>query len=67
MKRAYAVFTAGSDSSAGTGIQTYLKTIASCGVWSGTVIAVLTVQNGNHIPSLYKEHLKNSSVIRLPP
>ncbi len=42
----YAVSVAGSDSSAGAGLQTDLKTMNACGVWGMTAAAALTAQNG---------------------
>ena len=46
---AFAVTIAGSDPSAGAGIQVDLKTMAACGVWGMTVIAALTAQNATHV------------------
>ena len=46
---AFAATIAGSDPSAGAGIQVDLKTMAACGVWGMTVIAALTAQNATHV------------------
>ena len=45
----YAVSVAGSDSSAGAGLQTDLKTMNACGVWGMTAAAALTAQNGTSV------------------
>jgi hydroxymethylpyrimidine/phosphomethylpyrimidine kinase len=47
--KAFAATIAGSDPSAGAGIQVDLKTMAACGVWGMTVIAALTAQNATHV------------------
>ena len=46
---AFAVSVAGSDSSAGAGLQVDLKTMTACGVWGMTVVAALTAQNGHAV------------------
>ena len=46
---AFAVSIAGSDPSAGAGLQIDLKTMTACGVWGMTVVAALTAQNANHV------------------
>jgi len=46
---AFAAAIAGSDPSAGAGIQVDLKTMTACGVWGMTVIAALTAQNARHV------------------
>ncbi|MDU9377011.1 Hydroxymethylpyrimidine/phosphomethylpyrimidine kinase [Methanocorpusculaceae archaeon Sp1] len=48
---AFAVSVAGSDPSAGAGLQIDLKTMTACGVWGMTVVAALTAQNANHVTS----------------
>ncbi len=48
-KMAFVATIAGSDPSAGAGIQVDLKTMAACGVWGMTVIAALTAQNATHV------------------
>ena len=60
----YAVSIAGSDSSAGAGLQTDLKTMNACGVWGMSVAAALTAQNGTKVsasakvePSFIKEQI----------
>ncbi len=49
---AFAVYVAGSDSSAGAGLQVDLKTMAACGVWGMTVVAALTAQNGHKVTAV---------------
>ncbi|MDO5844510.1 MAG: bifunctional hydroxymethylpyrimidine kinase/phosphomethylpyrimidine kinase [Methanocorpusculum sp.] len=49
MKKAFAATIAGSDPSAGAGLQVDLKTMTACGVWGMTVVAALTAQNANHV------------------
>lgn len=49
VKTAFAVSVAGSDPSAGAGLQADLKTMTACGVWGMTVIAALTAQNANRV------------------
>ncbi len=46
---AFAVTVAGSDPSAGAGLQIDLKTMAACGVWGMTIVAALTAQNATHV------------------
>ncbi|MDO5845957.1 MAG: bifunctional hydroxymethylpyrimidine kinase/phosphomethylpyrimidine kinase [Methanocorpusculum sp.] len=48
-KMAFAATIAGSDPSAGAGLQVDLKTMTACGVWGMTVVAALTAQNANHV------------------
>lgn len=48
-KQAFAATIAGSDPSAGAGLQVDLKTMTACGVWGMTVVAALTAQNANHV------------------
>lgn len=48
-KTVFAVSIAGSDPSAGAGLQIDLKTMTACGVWGMTVVAALTAQNANHV------------------
>jgi hydroxymethylpyrimidine/phosphomethylpyrimidine kinase len=45
----FAASIAGSDPSAGAGLQIDLKTMNACGVWGMTVVAALTAQNANHV------------------
>ncbi|MDE2443985.1 bifunctional hydroxymethylpyrimidine kinase/phosphomethylpyrimidine kinase [Methanocorpusculum petauri] len=49
---AFAVSIAGSDPSAGAGLQIDLKTMNACGVWGMTVVAALTAQNANHVRAI---------------
>ena len=49
---AFAVSVAGSDSSAGAGLQVDLKTMTACGVWGMTVVAALTAQNGHAVSAV---------------
>ncbi|HJJ70047.1 MAG TPA: bifunctional hydroxymethylpyrimidine kinase/phosphomethylpyrimidine kinase, partial [Methanocorpusculum sp.] len=49
---AFAVSVAGSDSSAGAGLQVDLKTMTACGVWGMTVVAALTAQNGHAVTAV---------------
>ena len=51
-KTAFAVSIAGSDPSAGAGLQIDLKTMTACGVWGMTVAAALTAQNANHVRAI---------------
>lgn len=46
---AFAAAIAGSDPSAGAGLQIDLKTMTACGVWGMTVVAALTAQNANRV------------------
>ncbi len=46
---AFAATIAGSDPSAGAGLQVDLKTMTACGVWGMTIVAALTAQNANHV------------------
>ena len=50
----YAVSIAGSDSSAGAGLQTDLKTMNACGIWGMSVAAALTAQNGTKVTASAK-------------
>ncbi|HJJ38960.1 MAG TPA: bifunctional hydroxymethylpyrimidine kinase/phosphomethylpyrimidine kinase [Methanocorpusculum sp.] len=50
----YAVSIAGSDSSAGAGLQTDLKTMNACGVWGMSAAAALTAQNGMKVTASAK-------------
>jgi hydroxymethylpyrimidine/phosphomethylpyrimidine kinase len=45
----FAVSIAGSDPSAGAGLQIDLKTMNACGIWGMTVVTALTAQNANHV------------------
>ncbi|HJK78588.1 MAG TPA: bifunctional hydroxymethylpyrimidine kinase/phosphomethylpyrimidine kinase [Methanocorpusculum sp.] len=49
---AFAASVAGSDPSAGAGLQIDLKTMTACGVWGMTVVAALTAQNANHVRAI---------------
>lgn len=49
---AFAASIAGSDPSAGAGLQIDLKTMNACGVWGMTVVAALTAQNANHVRAI---------------
>ncbi|HJJ99649.1 MAG TPA: bifunctional hydroxymethylpyrimidine kinase/phosphomethylpyrimidine kinase [Methanocorpusculum sp.] len=49
---AFATSIAGSDPSAGAGLQIDLKTMTACGVWGTTVVAALTAQNANHVRAI---------------
>lgn len=49
---AFAATIAGSDPSAGAGLQIDLKTMNACGVWGMTVVAALTAQNANHVRAI---------------
>ena len=49
---AFAVSVAGSDSSAGAGLQVDLKTMTACGVWGMSVVAALTAQNGHKVSAV---------------
>ncbi|HJK01169.1 MAG TPA: bifunctional hydroxymethylpyrimidine kinase/phosphomethylpyrimidine kinase [Methanocorpusculum sp.] len=48
----FAASIAGSDPSAGAGLQIDLKTMDACGVWGMTVVAALTAQNANHVRAI---------------
>ncbi|MDR3101784.1 MAG: bifunctional hydroxymethylpyrimidine kinase/phosphomethylpyrimidine kinase [Methanocalculaceae archaeon] len=49
---AFAASIAGSDSSAGAGLQIDMKTMTACGVWGMTVVAALTAQNANYVRAI---------------
>ena len=50
---AIAVTIAGSDSSAGAGIQADLKTFAALGIYGASVITALTAQNTHGVSAIY--------------
>ena len=63
---AIALTIAGSDSSAGAGIQADLKTFAALGVYGATVITALTAQNTQGVSAIHHVPPEGAPQTRLP-